>query len=122
MAYQKVCSSDALEVGTMTKVNIDGTNVLLYRLEDGYYATQRRCSHMRLPLDKGKIDDDVVQCPFHRARFNIKTGEVQSWASFPPGIQICNILLGEKALKTFPVKVEKGEIYINAEENVAEHA
>ncbi len=122
MAYQKVCSADALEVGTMTKVNIDGTNVLLYRLEDGYYATQRRCSHMRLPLDKGKIEDDVVQCPFHRARFNIKTGEVQSWASFPPGIQICNILLGEKALKTFPVKVEKGEVYINAEENVAEHA
>ncbi len=122
MAYQKVCSADALEVGTMTKVNIDGTNVLLYRREDGYYATQRRCSHMRLPLDKGKIEDDVVQCPFHRARFNIKTGEVQSWASFPPGIQICNILLGEKALKTFPVKVEKGEVYINAEENVAEHA
>lgn len=122
MAYQKVCSADALEVGTMTKVNIDGTNVLLYRLGDGYYATQRRCSHMRLPLDKGKIEDDVVQCPFHRARFSIKTGEVQSWASFPPGIQICNILLSEKALKTFPVKVEKGEVYINAEESVAEHA
>lgn len=122
MAYQKVCSADSLEVGTMTKVTIDGTNVLLYRLADGYYATQRRCSHMRLPLDKGKIEDDVVQCPFHRARFSIKTGEVQSWASFPPGIQICNFLLSEKALKTFPVKLEKGEVFINIEESVAEPA
>lgn len=122
MAYEKVCAENALEIGTMTKFKLDGTNVLLYRLEDGYYATQRRCSHMRLPLDKGTIDGDVVQCPFHRARFNIKSGEVENWASFPPGIQICNVILNEKALKTFPVKVEDGAVLIDIQEETLEPA
>lgn len=122
MAYQKVCAADALEVGTMAKFKLDGTNVLLYRLEDGYYATQRRCSHMRLPLDKGTIDGEVVQCPFHRARFNIKSGEVDGWASFPPGIQICNVILSEKALKTFPVKIEGSEVHIDVTEEALEPA
>ncbi|MBL4607394.1 MAG: Rieske 2Fe-2S domain-containing protein [Pseudomonadales bacterium] len=122
MAYQTVCAEGSLEVGTMTKFKLDGTNVLLYRLEDGYYATQRRCSHMRLPLDKGTIDGDIVQCPIHRARFNIKSGEVDNWASFPPGIQICNVLLSEKALKTFPVKVENGQVHIDVKEEALESA
>ena len=122
MAYEKVCAEDALEVGTMTKFKLEGTNVLLYRLDDGYYATQRRCSHMRLPLDKGSIDGDVVQCPFHRARFNIKSGAVDGWATFPPGIQICNVVLGEKALKTFPVKLENGGVFIDVKEEALEPA
>lgn len=122
MAYQKVCAEDALEIGTMTKFKLDGKNILLYRLEDGYYATQRRCSHMKLPLDKGKIDGETVQCPFHRAQFNIKTGDVVNWASFPPGIQICNVLLSEKALETYAVKVEGGEILIDTTEEALDPA
>lgn len=122
MAYEKVCAENALEIGTMAKFKLDGTNVLLYRLEDGYYATQRRCAHMRLPLDKGTIDGDVVQCPFHRARFNIKSGEVENWANFPPGIQICNVILSEKALKTFPVKVKDGAVLIDIQEEALEPA
>ena len=40
----------------------------------------------------GKIVDGCkVQCPFHRARFDIRTGEVIDWANFPPGIQLLNV-------------------------------
>jgi 3-phenylpropionate/trans-cinnamate dioxygenase ferredoxin subunit len=33
-------------------------------------------------------------------------------ANFPPGVQLLNAVRGEKALKTYPVTVVKGEVRI----------
>jgi 3-phenylpropionate/trans-cinnamate dioxygenase ferredoxin subunit len=54
-----------------------------------------------------------VQCPFHRARFDIRTGKVVDWANFPPGIQMLNVVRGEKALRTYKVSVEGGSVNID---------
>jgi len=54
-----------------------------------------------------------VQCPLHRARFDIRTGEVIDWANFPIGIQLLNALRGEKALKTYKVSVRDGEVRVS---------
>ena len=63
---------------------------------------------------KGKLLDGCkVQCPFHRARFDIRTGEVIDWANFPPGIQVLNIVRGEQALKTYKVSVRDGEVRVS---------
>jgi 3-phenylpropionate/trans-cinnamate dioxygenase ferredoxin subunit len=48
----------------------------------------------------------------HRARFDIRTGEVIDWANFPPGVQLLNVVRGEKALKTYPVSVKSGKVRI----------
>ena len=64
-------------------------------------------------MEKGKIvEDKCVQCPLHRARFDIRTGEVVEWANFPPGVQLLNAVRKEKALKTWPVEVEGDQIFV----------
>jgi len=74
-----------------------GTKIVVYNLADGFFATQASCTHVFAPLAKGKIcEGRMVQCPFHRARFDIRTGEVIDWANFPPGIQVLNVVRGEK--------------------------
>jgi nitrite reductase/ring-hydroxylating ferredoxin subunit len=113
MATHTVCAVDELPVGTMKAVRFDGTGVLVFHLEDGFYATQSTCTHMFAPLARGKIVDDCrIQCPFHRARFDIRTGEVIDWANFPPGVQLLNAVRSEKALKTFPVTVINGNVRV----------
>jgi len=65
------------------------------------------------PLARGKIVDGCrIRCPFHRAQFDIRSGEVVEWANFPPGVQLLNVVRGEKALKTYPVTIVKGEVRI----------
>jgi len=97
----------------MKAARFDGTGVLVFHLEDGFYATQSTCTHMFAPLVRGKIVDECkIQCPFHRARFDIRTGEVIDWANFPPGVQLLNAVRGEKALKTFPVTVINGNVRV----------
>ena len=113
MKTHVVCKEDDLSVGGMKAVRIDGQGVLVYRLEDGFYATQSSCTHMFAPLSRGRIVDGCkVRCPLHRARFDIRTGEVVDWANFPPGVQLLNAVRGEKALRTYPVTVVKGEVRI----------
>ena len=113
MKSHVVCHEDDLPVGGMKSVRVGDQGIVVYRLEDGFYATQGSCTHMFAPLSRGKVVDGCqVRCPLHRARFDIRTGEVIEWANFPPGVQLLNALRGEKALKTYPVSVVKGEVRV----------
>ena len=113
MAKQLVCSTKDVPAGKMKTFQVDGETILMYHLADGFYATQQRCTHTLAPLSRGSIlDDGVVQCPLHRARFDIRTGEVVRWANFPPGIQFLNVARGEKALKTYHVSVVDDQVFV----------
>ena len=117
MTLHTVCTESELSEGDMTFVKIDNHKIAVYHLKDGFYATQSSCTHVFANLTKGKIVDGCkVECPLHRARFDIKTGEVVDWANFPPGIQALNIVRGEKSLATYPVSVENGEVKIDISE------
>ena len=113
MAQHAVGLAQDLPVGSMKAVSAGGVRVVVYHLEDGFHATQAQCTHTFGPLARGEIVDGCqVRCPLHRARFDIATGEVVEWATFPPGIQLLNTLRGEKALRTYPVKVRNGKIMV----------
>ncbi len=116
MAMHTVCRTDDLKVGQMKAVTAGGEKLVVYRLEDGFYATQASCTHVFAPLARGRIVDGCkVQCPFHRARFDIRTGEVIDWANFPPGVQLLNIVRGEKALRTYRTRVKGKEVQVEVD-------
>jgi 3-phenylpropionate/trans-cinnamate dioxygenase ferredoxin subunit len=113
MKQHVVCRTDEIRKGQMKAFTVGGEKIVVYHLQDGFYATQASCTHVFAPLARGKIVDGCrVQCPFHRARFDIRTGEVIDWANFPPGVQVFNIVRSEKALKTYKVSVRDGEVRV----------
>ena len=113
MAKHTVCGEDEIPVGSLKPFKAGDTKVVVYHLDDGFYATQYSCTHVFAPLAKGKIVDECqIQCPFHRARFDIRSGEVVEWANFPKGIQLLNAVRREKALTTYPVSVEDGRVIV----------
>ncbi|MDH5229973.1 MAG: Rieske 2Fe-2S domain-containing protein [Gammaproteobacteria bacterium] len=110
----KVAMENELALHQMKELKLNGESIVLFRLKDGFYATQNKCPHLFAPLHKGKImDGERIQCKFHRAEFDIRSGKSCKWANFPPGIQMLNMVRGEKDLRTFPVKVENGEVLID---------
>jgi 3-phenylpropionate/trans-cinnamate dioxygenase ferredoxin subunit len=113
MTIHTVCRTDEIKRGQMKGFTVQGEKIVVYHLEDGFFATQANCTHVFAPLARGKILDGCkVQCPFHHARFDIRTGEVIDWANFPPGIQVLNFVRGEKALKTYKVNVKDGDVRV----------
>jgi nitrite reductase/ring-hydroxylating ferredoxin subunit len=98
----------------MKAFSVQGQKIVLYHLSDGFFATQPSCTHVFAPLARGKlIADCQVQCPIHRARFDIRTGKVVDWANFPPGVQMLNFIRGEKSLRTFRVEVKDGNVQVD---------
>ncbi len=113
MAYLRACAASEIPAGGMKRVKLDGKNVVVYHLNDGFYATQASCPHTFGPLHRGKlVDGSRVRCPLPHAEFDIRTGEATCWAVFPPGVQLLNFLRKRKPLATYPVKVEGGEVLV----------
>jgi nitrite reductase/ring-hydroxylating ferredoxin subunit len=113
MGNYVVCRTDELPVGGMMACKAGETRMVVYHLKNGFFATQAQCTHTFGPLARGEIVKGCqVQCPLHRARFDIASGAVVRWANFPPGIQLLNAVRGEKALRTFAVTVTNGNVEV----------
>ena len=118
MARYPLCNENEIPVGEMRTFTINKEDLLVYHIEDGFYATQSRCTHLNGALEKGKILEGYkIQCRLHRSCFNIRTGEVIQWAHFPPGIQITNIFRKKKNLRSYPVSAEGGRLFVEVEAN-----
>jgi 3-phenylpropionate/trans-cinnamate dioxygenase ferredoxin subunit len=114
MAEQLICTTEELAVGEKKFFLVGKESIIVYHLADGFYATQRYCSHTFAPLEGGKLVEGCqIQCPFHRARFDVRTGSVVQWANFPPGIQMLNAVRNEKPLKTYAVQVRDGKVFVD---------
>jgi len=113
MAFTFVCDKDMIPSGSRKRFDVDGESILVFHLEDGFFAIQSRCPHMFASLEKGTlVDGRIIQCRIHRAQFDVKTGKVIRWAHFPPGIQALNVLRSQKDLKTYPIKVDEKKVYV----------
>lgn len=99
--FVPVLSDAELREGEMKRVDAGGVPVLLVRREGAVCALAHTCSHLGGPLSEGKLEGDVVQCPWHGSRFNIKDGSVVDGpATFP---QPC-----------FEARVREGQIEVRS--------
>jgi nitrite reductase/ring-hydroxylating ferredoxin subunit len=57
-------------------VEVAGRRIALFNLNGMIYALQDDCSHEGGPLSEGEIEGSEVTCPWHGARFDIKSGKV----------------------------------------------
>jgi 3-phenylpropionate/trans-cinnamate dioxygenase ferredoxin subunit len=114
MASHAVCRTDELAVGEKKLVEAGGESILIFHVPEGFFATQAKCPHILAPLKKGKmVDACIVQCPFHRARFDVRTGACIEWANWPPGlVNVLNAFRGEKNLKTYKVTVDNEQVSV----------
>ncbi|HXR85578.1 MAG TPA: Rieske (2Fe-2S) protein [Stellaceae bacterium] len=102
MATIALCKTDELRDGAVFCKRLSGVGeIAVTRLSDGsgYVAFEPRCPHALGPLAEAKRHGDVITCPWHFFRFDLKTGK-------PPGIT--SIL----TLRRYPVSVKDNEIFI----------
>ncbi len=97
--WHLVGTTDNVEVEDIIRFDHGDKTFCIYMLDDGFYATDGICTHETVHLEDGIVMDNEVECPMHQGVFDIKTGKAVS----PPA---CD------DLKTYPVKVEENNIYI----------
>jgi NADPH-dependent 2,4-dienoyl-CoA reductase/sulfur reductase-like enzyme/nitrite reductase/ring-hydroxylating ferredoxin subunit len=71
---QGIALSDIPDNG-MLAGHVGEDAVLVARRGDAYFAIGATCTHYSGPLAEGLLVDDTVRCPWHHARFSLRTGE-----------------------------------------------
>jgi nitrite reductase/ring-hydroxylating ferredoxin subunit len=102
--------------GFETDVEINGETVGLFFIDGKYYALGE-CSHEQAPLCQGIIEDNIVMCPWHSAKFDITTGNN---IETPTACRVSgNVAIGTQEetedlpnCNFYAVKVEDGDIYV----------
>jgi 3-phenylpropionate/trans-cinnamate dioxygenase ferredoxin subunit len=78
---------------------LDGEKICLVSVEGEVYAFQDRCSHRDFPLSNGHLDGDQIECAWHGARFDVRTGR-----------PLC--LPAIKPVRMFEVRVDDGDVFV----------
>lgn len=81
----EVATLAELPEGSMRAVNVSSVEILLARVDGAVHAMGNRCGHMNASLTEGTLEDRVVTCAFHSARFDVTTGrKVSNAVVLPP--------------------------------------
>ena len=86
--------------GGVKTLRITDREIAVFHLAGGYHAMDDICTHDGGPLAEGLIEDHVIECPRHGARFDIRTGAVLGMPATQP-------------VTTYPVRVSGDEIQVN---------
>jgi len=76
MEFVRVGTSRDFPEGEMRRVEAQGLPVVILRRQGLVHAMGAVCAHAGGPLDEGKIEGDVVTCPWHFSRFRFGDGRV----------------------------------------------
>lgn len=74
--FIKVAQLDELDEGTLLAIEVEGEPVCLAKVEGTVCAFTDNCTHISGPLSDGELEGEVLTCPWHGARFNVRTGQV----------------------------------------------
>jgi len=99
--WQPVAEETALENDDMVAVKFGEHRVVVYRTPKGLFATDRRCTHQGADLMRGYLEGEVIECPVHQGRFNVRTGAALSAPACDP-------------LRTYEVRLNGGKIELRA--------
>lgn len=80
----------------------EGHRIALFNVAGTFHAIDNTCSHRSGPIGEGELEGEVVTCPWHGAKFNVKTGEVLA----PPA---------RKGVWSFPVKVQGNDVLVEVD-------
>jgi 3-phenylpropionate/trans-cinnamate dioxygenase ferredoxin subunit len=79
------------------------------------FAVSNRCRHLFASLGKGQVTEDgCLECPWHGARYDVGTGKMVRGpqGAFKPLAGAVKATTGAVRLKTFPVEVRDGAIWL----------
>ena len=96
----EACPADAIEPDDVIRFDAGGRTFAVYRTEDDrYFATDGLCTHEQVHLANGLVMGTVIECAKHNGRFDFTSGKA---LRAPVCID----------LRTYPVKVADGKVFI----------
>jgi len=94
-----VAAAEAIAEGRYVVVDVDGTDIAVFKINGQFYAIEDVCTHDGAEIASGELQGDEIVCPRHGARFCVKTGEVKCAPAY-------------ENIDTFPLQIVDGRVQV----------
>src|SRR6185369_2224263 len=95
--FTRVARVADVKAAACLTVQAEGHTLALWAYGDQIYAVDNRCPHMGFPLSQGSIQDGILICHWHHARFDLASGG--TFDQFADDV------------RPFPVQLRDGEVW-----------
>src|SRR5512137_1451005 len=79
-----VAKVDEIEEGKVKVVRVGDTPIGLTKVDGEFFAFADVCTHDDGPVAEGELDEYIIECPRHGAKFDIRTGKVKQLPAVTP--------------------------------------
>jgi 3-phenylpropionate/trans-cinnamate dioxygenase ferredoxin subunit len=88
-----------IEEKSFSAFEVNGTDLVICRFRDEYFAVENMCSHALARFNEGKLRGHRIMCPLHGATFDIRTGA-------------CTGAPATRPIRSFPLRIRDGQIEV----------
>ncbi len=97
--YVRAAQLAELQAAGCLAVQVEGHTLALFVYGERVYAVDNRCPHMGFPLHRGTVEDGVLTCHWHHARFDLASGGTfDQWAD---------------DVRIYPVQIRANEVWVD---------
>ena len=99
--WVRVCDLDSLKPGELMDFDFNDKKILLVKIKNTIYASDRICTHAYADLSMGFLNEEekTVTCPLHMSAFNLNDG-------------IPLNLPAEEPLMVYKTKIDNNSVFI----------
>jgi 3-phenylpropionate/trans-cinnamate dioxygenase ferredoxin component len=90
---------ESLPRGSVSLVDVNGTEVAVFNIGGQFYAIEDVCTHDGGTLAEGEVQGFEIECPRHGARFDLRSGRVTA----PPAYE---------DVTTFQVRIRNDRVQV----------
>jgi len=98
-SWQDAIAADDVPADDVTGVVVAGKDLAIYSVDGELFASDNLCTHGHARLCDGFLEGHEIECPLHQGKFDVRSGE----PTCAPVTQ---------AIRTYPVKIENGRVYV----------
>lgn len=106
--FVKVAETDEIPPGRIKAADVGGERVAVANVDGRFYAFADECTHDGGPLSEGELEGEVVTCPWHFSKFNVRTGEIVE----SPADEVACV---------YEIQIEGNAILVGGEKSVRSH-
>ena len=100
MSWLRACAVDEIETDRPFSVEVGDELVAIVEQGGELFAIRDECSHQKVMLSLGEVEDGTIECFAHGSRFDLRTGEPLDLPATRP-------------VPVYPVKIEGDEVFVD---------
>jgi 3-phenylpropionate/trans-cinnamate dioxygenase ferredoxin subunit len=112
--FVRVALLSELNEGSLKKVTVNSTRLLLAKVRGQVYAASLLCPHLGADLSEGTLHGTVLTCPLHNSQFDLRDGRVVRWTDLKGAVlTYATKARPPRSLKCYPVRVEEDTVLVS---------